>query len=188
MIHQACRVAADYARQLALLESDAGLAECDVAVQYPYSTEVCACACRLSAQTVAEIAQKERAREELAARRREQAQRLGERAARMRQEKIEGKRQQVESMRRLLRQSVAARTLAEDGGSDDEAAGAQMQQLRVFGYETVEDLQAALEGEQRELNRMLGIEEAKVRPAARAPPAAARRRPTTRCWRSPTGS
>ena len=151
--HRCSAVAVDYDQLLAeLATSEEALAAHDVTVQFPYSTE-----------TLEERLQKEAAREQLAEKRREQAQKLRERAERQKAEKIEAKTHQLDSMNRLAKQVSSAGTVRSDGGFDDEAEEQTWDQLRLFGYESLEELQAAIEMERKELNRLLGIEEPKVR-------------------------
>lgn len=155
VLHHAAVVALDYDAVLGELAAPdaAALAATNVVVQYPYSTE-----------TLAERLQKEAAREQLAERRREQAQKLRERAERQRAEKLEAKQQQIESMRKLERRAISGGTVRSDGGFDDEAEEQSLDQLRLYGYQSLEELQEAIEAEQKELNRLLGIEEPKETP------------------------
>jgi actin-related protein 5 len=152
VFHRACRVALDYDEKLySMINSDDVMASEDLIVQFPYSTE-----------TLAERLQKEQTRENIAAKRREQAKKLRERASRQRNEKLEAKKQQLESMRKLAKQ--VAGTVNADGSFDDEEEDRVLQQLKLFGYESIGELQDAIEDEQKDLNRMLGIEEPKEAP------------------------
>lgn len=152
--HRCAAVALDYDQVLnEMATSDEALAARDITVQFPYSTE-----------TLEERMQKEAAREQLAERRREQAQKLREKAEKQKAEKIEAKRQQLESMKRLAKQVSSSSAVRSDGGFDDESEEQNWDQLRLFGYESLEELSAAIEAEGRELNRLLGIEEPKEEP------------------------
>lgn len=151
--HRACKVAMDYDKTLEEFCQDNFLSLENFTVQFPYSTE-----------TLAEKLQKEVAREELAVKRREQAQKLRERAEKQRNEKLEAKRQQLESMRKLAKQVTATSLVKPNGDFDDEEEERTLGQLRLFGYESLEELQTAIDSERKELDRMMGIEEPKEAP------------------------
>lgn len=153
VVQRSSRVALEYdATLLSMAQSDVTLAEHDVIVQFPYSFE-----------SLEEKQKKEEAKEQLAEKRREQAQKLRERAEKQRSEKQEAKRQQIESMKKLERQVLKSANY-KVGEFNDEEEEASIDQLHLFGYESLEELQAAIVTEQRELNRMLGIEEVKEAP------------------------